>query len=163
MANLIPEQDIFFTAFEPKVQNRFRVIIDGIPPFMARDVARPRMKQDVVKLNHINTQRYVKGRTIWETVDMQLFDPIVPSGTQAVMEWQRLHHESVTGRDGYAEFYKKDIILQTLGPVGDIAEEWILRGCQIVNLDFGKMSYDSDAELAIIKLTIQPDFCINNF
>ena len=36
-----------------------------------------------------------------------LYDPVVPS---VVMEWVRLHHESVTGRDGYSDFYKKDII-----------------------------------------------------
>jgi hypothetical protein len=47
---------------------------------------------------------------------MTLFDPITPSGAQAVMEWVRLHHESVTGRDGYSDFYKKDLTLDILGP-----------------------------------------------
>ena len=36
-----------------------------------------------------------------------LYDPIVPSGAQSVMEWVRTSHESLTGRDGYADFYKK--------------------------------------------------------
>jgi hypothetical protein len=42
---------------------------------------------------------------------MTLYDAIVPSGAQAVMEWVRLHHESATGRDGYSSFYKKEIRL----------------------------------------------------
>ena len=46
-----------------------------------------------------------------------LYDPIVPSGAQSVIEWIRLHHESVTGRDGYSDMYKKDITFNVLGPV----------------------------------------------
>jgi hypothetical protein len=44
------------------------------------------------------------------------------------MEWVRLSHESVTGRDGYSDFYKKDIRFNALGPVGDVVEEWICKG-----------------------------------
>ncbi len=39
------------------------------------------------------------------------------------MEWIRLGHESVTGRDGYSDFYKKDLTVNVLGPVGDKVEE----------------------------------------
>ena len=44
------------------------------------------------------------------------------------MEWVRLHHESVTGRDGYSDFYKKEIKFNLLGPVGDKVEEWTVHG-----------------------------------
>ena len=59
---------------------------------------------------------------------MTLFDAITPSGAQSVMEWVRLHHESVTGRDGYSDFYKKDMTVNVLGPVGDVVSEWIIKG-----------------------------------
>ena len=39
------------------------------------------------------------------------------------MEWIREHHESVTGRQGYSDFYKRDITFNLLGPVGDIVED----------------------------------------
>jgi len=112
MANLVSEQELFFTAFEPKVQNRYIMNIDGIPSYLIKKIERPKLKQEVKKLDHINLQRYIKGKTVWEELSLDLYDPIVPSGAQAVMEWVRLHHESVTGRDGYAEFYKKGRILQ---------------------------------------------------
>lgn len=163
MANIVSEQDLFFTSFEPKLQNRFRMLIDGMPAYMIKMANRPKMKQDIVKINHINMQHYVKGKTIWDKIDLQLYDPIVPSAAQAVMEWVRLHHESVTGRDGYAEFYKKDIILQGLGPVGDIVEEWILKGCQITDVDFGQLSYEADVDLVNVKIGVQMDFAILNF
>jgi hypothetical protein len=95
-------------------------------------------------------------------MDIELYDPIVPSGAQAVMEWVRLHHESVTGRDGYAEFYKKDIIINVLGPVGDKVEEWILKGAQITEVNFGEMDWAKDEAMGIT-MKIQPDFCILNY
>jgi hypothetical protein len=82
-------------------------------------------------LNHINVQRFVKGKTTWDPISMTLFDAITPSGAQSVMEWVRLHHESVTGRDGYSDFYKKDMTVNVLGPVGDVVSEWIIKGAII--------------------------------
>jgi hypothetical protein len=76
-------------------------------------------------------------------VSFTLFDPITPSGAQAVMEWVRLHHESVTGRDGYSDFYKKDLTFNVLGPVGDVVSEWIFKGALIANASFGDYSYDT--------------------
>ena len=162
MANLVSEQELFFTAFEPKVQNRFIMQIDGIPSYLIKKIERPKLTQEKKKLDHINLQRYVKGKSVWDELTLELDDPIVPSGAQAVMEWVRLHHESVTGRDGYAEFYKKDIIIQVLGPVGDKVEEWILKGAQITKVEFGEMKWETDDPMSI-SLTIQPDFCILNY
>ena len=162
MANLVAEQEMFFNSFEPKMVNRFIMFMDGVPSFMVKGVARPTLTQNAKELPHINVVRYVKGRTTWGTMQFTLYDPIVPSGAQAVMEGVRLHHESVTGRDGYADFYKKDLILNMLGPVGDKVEEWLIKGAQITEASFNDANWDSDDVLEIT-LTIQPDFCILNF
>ncbi len=160
--SLVTEQELFFTAFEPKTANRYIMIIDGIPSYLIKSTKRPSLKQEAKKLDHINLQRYVKGKTVWDTMEITLYDPIVPSGAQAVMEWVRLHHESVTGRDGYAEFYKKDIVINVLGPVGDKVEEWILKGAQITAANFGELDWTKDDPMSI-SLTIQPDYCILNY
>ena len=162
MANLVNEQELFFKAFEPKMANRFILYADGLPAYVIKGVARPSLTQDAKVLNHINVQRYVKGRTVWGAISMTLFDPIVPSSAQSVMEWVRLHHESVTGRDGYADFYKKDITINVLGPVGDKVEEWILKGCMITQATFGELSFDTDDPMQV-EVTVQPDLCILNY
>jgi hypothetical protein len=94
---------------------------------------------------------------------IELYDPIVPSGAQAVMEWVRLGHESVTGRNGYSDFYKKDITINVLGPVGDKVEEWILKGTFITSVDFGELDWSNDGDAAKITIGIQPDYCILNY
>ena len=99
--------DIFFTAFEPKQTNRFLLKMEGVPSYLIKGVGAVSLTQTAVPLNHINVQRYVKGKSIWGTIALTLYESITPSGAQSVMEWVRLHHESVTGRDGYSDFYKK--------------------------------------------------------
>ncbi len=162
MANLVAEQDMFFNAFEPVMTNRFIMFMDGVPTFMVKGVQRPNFTQDSKQLPHINLVRFVKGRTVWGTMNLTLYDPIAPSGAQAVMEWVRLHHESVTGRDVYADFYKRDLILNMLGPVGDKISEWVIKGAQIQEVQFNEADWSTDDPMEI-NLTIQPDFCVLNF
>ena len=161
MAILDPNE-IFFTAFEPKQQNRFIMYMDGIPSYMVKGMGAVSVTQGTVELNHINVQRFVKGKTKWDAISLTLFDPITPSGAQAVMEWVRLHHESVTGRDGYSDFYKKDLTFNVVGPVGDIVSEWIVKGALITAATFGDYNWDEEGAQEIA-LTIQPDYCVLNF
>jgi hypothetical protein len=162
MAVLDPNE-IFFTAFEPKQPNRFIMYMDGFPSFIVKGVSAVTLTQGSVPLNHINVQRFVKGKTVWNPITFTLFDPITPSGAQAVMEWVRLHHESVTGRDGYSDFYKKDLTFNVLGPVGDVVSEWIIKGAMITSADFGGYGWD-DVDAAVnLTMEVQPDYCILNF
>jgi hypothetical protein len=160
---IINANDVFFTAFEPKQENRFLMLIDGIPSYQVKGVGAVSLTQGTVTLNHINVQRYIKGKTVWNTISFTLFDAITPSGAQAIMEWVRLHHESVTGRDGYSDFYKKDLTFNVLGPVGDVVSEWIIKGAMITEASFGDYSWDSDNAAQEISMTVQPDYCILNF
>ena len=122
MAKVLDPSEIMFTPFEPKTKNRFIMYIEGIPAFTIKAMARPQIQFDEVVLEHINVKRYVKGKGAWQPLEITLYDPIVPSASQAVMEWIRQHHESVTGRQGYSDFYKKDITFNLLGPFGYIIE-----------------------------------------
>jgi hypothetical protein len=159
---MLDPNEIFFTPFEPKMANRFIMEIDGIPAYLIKTAARPSLNLGEVPLDHINVRRYVKGKAEWQPITVTLYDPIVPSGAQAVMEWVRLHHESVTGRDGYSDFYKKDITFNVLGPVGDKVEEWTLKGAFITTADFSDLNY-SEANPAEVSLTLRYDYAILQF
>ena len=162
MPELLEPQDIMFTPFEPKLQNRFIMQIDGINAYLVKGMARPSIESEEVTLEHMNVTRYVKGKSRWQTIDITLYDPVVPSAAQQVMEWVRLHHESVTGRDGYADFYKKDITFNLLDPVGAVIEEWELKGTYIQSANFGELSFDSNDPVEIT-LTLRYDYAILKF
>jgi hypothetical protein len=160
---ILNANEIFFTAFEPKQANRFILYMDGVPSYLVKGVNAVTVSQGEVVLNHINVYRKVKGKTTWGDIQMTLFDPITPSGAQAVMEWVRLHHESVTGRDGYSDFYKKDLVLDVLGPVGDVVSEWIIKGAFIKEANFGDYNWDTENQAINITMTIGMDYCVLNF
>ena len=160
MAEVLEFNQMFYTNFEPKVKNRFIFEIDGIPSYLCKAGKRPSIKFETITLDHINLKRKLKGKGEWEDITVTLYDPIVPSGAQAVMEWVRLSHESLTGRDGYAEFYKKDVNLYMLGPVGDKIEQWTLKGAFINQATFGEVNWGTAAEVAEITITLSMDYAI---
>ena len=162
MPDLLDPSEIMFTPFEPKVKNRFIMYVEGIPAYLIKAVARPQITFEEIALDHINVKRYVKGKGDWQALNITLYDPIVPSGAQAVMEWVRLHKESVTGRDGYSDFYKKDVTFNVLGPVGDKVEEWTLKGAFIKDANFGVMNWETN-EPADITLSLRYDYAILQF
>ena len=162
MAVLDPNE-IFFTAFEPKIPNRFIMYVDGFPSYIIKAISAVGFDQSETVLNHINVYRKIKGKTRWNDITMTLFDPITPSGAPAVMEWVRLHHESVTGRDGYSDFYKKQIKIDILGPVGDIVSEWVIEGAFIKSATFGDYNWDTDNVAINLTVTLGMDYCVLNF
>ena len=91
-----------------------------------------------------------------------MYDPVVPSAAQAAMEWVRLSHESVTGRDGYSDMYKKDVTFNMLGPVGDVVEEWTLKGAWIKSAAFGDLDYSTSNPVEI-SISLRYDYAILQF
>ena len=160
----IDQNELFDRAFdwEPKYTNRFIMYIGDIPTYIIKAAARPSLTNGEVILDHINVERKLKGKTRWQDVSITLYDPIVPSGAQAVMEWVRLHHESLTGRDGYSTQYKKDIRFNSLSPTGEIIEEWLLKGAFIADSNFGQMDWSTE-ESVQIELTLKYDYAILQF
>jgi hypothetical protein len=162
MAEILEFDKMFYTNFEPKMKNRFVMQIDGIDSYLVKAAQRPTITFEPVVLDHINVKRKLKGKGEWQDITITLYDPIVPSGAQKVMEWVRLSHESITGRDGYADFYKKDLDFYMLGPVGDKIEQWKIKGAFILSANFGDVAFDSN-EPATIELTLAMDYAILEF
>ena len=162
MAEILEFDRMFYTNFEPKMKNRYIMEIDGIQSYLIKTAARPSITFETITLDHINIKRKLQGKGEWQDITITLYDPIVPSGAQAVMEWIRLGHESITGRRGYADFYKKDITFYMLGPVGDKVEQWTLKGAFIVSADFGGLDFASN-DVAEITLSLAYDHAVLEF
>ena len=163
MAEVLEFNEMFYTNFEPKMKNRFIFEVDGIPSYLVKAGNRPTLQFETVVLDHINIKRKLKGKGDWQDLAITLYDPIVPSGAQAVMEWVRSSHESLTGRDGYAEFYKKDVDFYMLGPVGDKIEQWKLKGAFISQANFGDLDWANATDPASIEITLTYDYAVLEF
>ena len=159
MADLLMKMPV---PYEPKRQNRFILRFPssmGINEWYVSSSQRPSAKINSTEIQFLNTSTYVAGRFTWDTMKVKFRDPIGPSAAQALMEWFRLHAESVTGRMGYAAGYKKDIDLEMLDPTGIVIEKWTLQGTFLIDINFGQLDYSRD-EIADIDVTLRPDRCI---
>ncbi len=159
MADLLMKMPI---PYEPKRQNRFILRFPsslGINEWFVEATKRPSIKINPTEIQFLNTSTFVAGRFNWDEIPVTFRDPIGPSAAQALMEWVRLHAESVTGRMGYAAGYKKDIDLEMLDPTGVVVEKWILYGTFLTNVDFQTLNYSQDG-LATISCQLRPDRCV---
>jgi hypothetical protein len=146
--------------FEPKRKFRWVLMLEGIDAFLVKSTNRPSFTIAEETLNFINSKRYIAGRLTFSTISMVLHDPIAPSGAQQVMEWIRTHAESVSGRAGYADFYKRDLQLKLLDPIGTVVELWDMKGCFLTSADYGSLDYSDDSANMDINLTIRFDNCV---
>jgi hypothetical protein len=148
--------------FEPKRKNRWALMIEGVDAFLMKTAARPTVTTEEIEVPFMNHRRYLAGLTKFNTIAVTLHDPIAPSGAQQVMEWIRLHFESVSGRAGYADFYKRDIQLKLTDPVGTVVELWDIKGAFITEANFGELTYEN-GELQEISLTLRFDNAVLQF
>lgn len=148
--------------YEPLRKNRWimRFPADtGIQSWTLVSARRPSINQNATEIAFLNTSTWVVGRYTWEDIDVTFRDPIGPSTSQAVMEWVRLTSESVTGRQGYAAGYKRDIELEMLDPSNAVVQKWILKNTFLTNVRFGDLNYSDDG-LADITATVKMDYAI---
>jgi hypothetical protein len=159
MADLLMKMPI---PYEPKRMNRFILRFPsslGINEWFVESTSRPKIKINSTEIQFLNTSTYVAGRFTWDPISVKFRDPIGPSAAQALMEWVRLHAESVTGRMGYAAGYKKNIDLEMLDPTGVVVEKWILEGTFLTDVNFGELGYSQDG-IATISASLRMDRCI---
>ena len=160
MAQTLTVPEMLPANFMPNMKNRFIFAIEGIDAFMIKTAARPEITTEEVVLNWLNSTRYVAGKTTFNPISVTLYDPISPSGAQQVMEWSRLKFEPVSGRSGYPDFYKRDIQLKIVDPVGTVVQLWDIKGAWCTSENFGDLSMDDGAAAAEISLTIRFDIAV---
>lgn len=156
MAETLSVTTMLANKYEPKRKFRWILQIEGIDAFLLKTAARPQYTFEETTIDWINTKRYLAGKMAFNELSIELHDAIAPSGAQQVMEWIRLAHESVSGRGGYADFYKRDIQLKMLDPVGTVVELWDIKGAWVRESNFNELSYDNN-DTASISLTVRYD------
>lgn len=156
VTSMLPNQ------FEPLMSNRFLLLIEGIDAFLLKTTTTPSLTTEEVEIGWMNATRYVAGKSKFNTIEMVLYQAIAPSGAQQIMEWVRLCYESVSGRAGYADFYKRDIQLKQTDPVGTVVQLWDIKGAFITEVKFGELSHDEQKPVEI-SITIRYDNAVLQF
>jgi hypothetical protein len=162
MAETLLVTDMLPNKFEPKRQHRWVFAIEGIDSYLVAKASRPSYTTSELAIPWINSTRYIAKKFTFDAITVELHDPIAPSGAQQVMEWIRTHQETVSGRAGYADFYKRDCQLKMLDPVGTVVELWDFKGCFLTKATFNTLDYATD-DVMKISITMRFDNCVLQF
>lgn len=154
--------NLSWTPFEPKMKNRFLFFLDpaGPPSYIVNTAQRPTFNMDPIAVDYINIQRKFKGKATWSNITITLYDPITPVGAAAVETWIRNHHHnSQTGKEGYAADYKRDLRFDSVGADGEVIETWKLAGAFIANVNYGDFDW-STSDPVDIQLELAYDYAV---
>lgn len=144
MAETLAVTDMIPNKFEPIRKFRWILNIEGIDSFLAKSAQRPQRVFEEITMDWINSKRYLSGKHEFQPITIELYDPIAPSGAQQVEEWLRLNFESVSGRSGYADFYKRDIQLKMLDPIGTVVQLWDIKGAWSKDVNYNELDYSNN-------------------
>lgn len=151
------------TTFEPILQHRFIMSIDGIPSYLIKKISGIGFDDGEVIIDHINSYVKFRQKRRWNDITLSLYNPVSPSGAQTVMEWARLSYETVTGRAGYGDFYWKDITFNAIDPVGNTVNEWVIKKSFIKSVsNFGDWDW-SASEYTTIEMVLGNSGMILNY
>ena len=148
--------------YEPLRKNRFIFSFPsdtGIQSWWVSTSSLPSINQNATEIQFMNTSTWVLGRYTWEDITITFRQFIGPSTSQALMEWVRLESESVTGRQGYAAGYKRNITISMTDPTGVVVQRWVLINAFPTTVNFGDLAYDTD-DISTAEMTIKYDFAI---
>lgn len=162
MAETLDVVDMIPNRFEPARKFRFLLQVEGIDAFLVKSTARPQSTFEEIQIDWINHKRWLAGKHTFSEMPLELYDPIAPSGAQQVMEWLRLNFEVVSGRSGYADFYKRDIQLKMLDPIGTVVSLYDVKGAWPKDINFNDLAYDNN-EAATITCSIRYDIACLQF
>lgn len=143
MPETLDVNSLLANTYEPLRKFRWILQIDGVDAYTLKTAARPQLTFDETVIDYINTKRYVSGKQTWNPIAITTHDPIAPSASQKIMDWVRINYEPLTGRMGYASYYKKNISLKLLDPQGTVVQLWDIIGAWPQDVNFGDLDYAS--------------------
>lgn len=157
--------DLLFKApvvYEPLRKNRFLFQFPsdtGIQSWWVVTSGLPSINQNATEIAFLNTSTWVLGRYTWDDIQISFRQFIGPSTSQALMEWIRLCSESVTGRQGYAAGYKRNVAINMLDPNGVTVQKWVLVNAFPTTANFGELGYDQD-DVLTADVSLKYDYAI---
>lgn len=166
----------------PKLQNRFRVIMEptGTNADQRRiittnvvSVTRPTLSFPEVVLDTYNSKVYIPGKHEWQTIDIVIRD-VVSSDTVIALDRQLNKQLDMASQAAplSASSFKFTTLIQTLSgfnggqePIGrnsaEVLDTWDLRGCYIQSMSYGNNDYSS-SEPVTITVTLRYDNAIHS-
>lgn len=130
-------------SYEPKRKNQFKVKLPeefGIPDFAIFKCDKPKISRSASEYE-------------FNSITLTIADPIafdIPNKIMLLLDKFK--------NQNYNEIF--DLIIEIVDPTGVVVETWIIGIYDILSVDFGELSWNSDnKEISEIKMVLQPAKC----
>jgi len=145
-----------YQIFEPKQNFRFKMQISKIPSAITtvHMTDFPTVDNSETVVEQFNYQFYVKGKTKWNEISINIYDPIQPNLAKELYSWQMEHHSADGRVDQYATTMYATVFLFDVDPTGVPVNGWQLMECYAKDVDWGKGDWSSE-EVKDITLTLR--------
>jgi len=151
---------------EPKRQHRWLLYIGGpggapgrfgIPTYLIKKVDKPKYAVNETVHSYFGHKFYYPGNVTWQPISFTVIDPIVPDTTERFYELllgsgynvPDSQEVSTVSKDLAVKELGEMITLQQLDSNNVVVDEFQLHNPWVTSVDFGSLSYDSDAILEI--------------
>jgi hypothetical protein len=145
--------------FEPTLKFRYTVFTSKLPfaLFYARSAEQPTVNNSPIEVAHGNGSFYVKGKTKWDSINLQCYQFENMTVMEFWMYFQQ-HQFVPLAIDRRNASYKHDLRLTLLNPNELPMGTWTLHGAFYDTVSFGDMDRGADTEIAQIDVSIRYDY-----
>lgn len=120
---------------------------------------RPAWKVDEMELQHLNIRWWIAGKPTWSTWSCEFYDYVDDNTLKALMGWYKNVYDPKTTFADVPSAYKKDVMIQMLGPQYEPIEEYILYGAWPSSIDGGALNMTA-SEVAKLTVEFRFDYAI---
>lgn len=134
------------SSHRPQVSFRFRIQFSSLPniQFYGKATNLPSFENNPLTIEYGNTQMKIKGKTKWNDVTMTMYAFENMTNKELWAYMNDLHQDVKEGADEYPDTYKKDIIIQLLGPTNNIIGTWTLVGAFLSMINYGEVDWATE-------------------
>lgn len=122
---------------------------------------RPSWKVDEMELHHLNIRWWIAGKPNWESWDCTFYDYLDDNTLVNLMKWYKLVYDPKTTFADVPSAYKKDVIVQMLGPQYEPVETYTLYGTWPTSISGGSLDMKS-SDVAQLSVSFRYDYAILN-
>jgi hypothetical protein len=145
--------------YQLQMTNWFEIQIDGISEsitMLQNSMTLPDRSTPVVDIPFGNSHAKVAGQAEYADGTLEVNDAILVDTEKEIEAWQNQVYDPNTGKMGWVNQYKRDMILSQRGPDGTYIRQWKYEGVWPSAVNYGEMSNDS-SDRKRISMTLSYD------
>lgn len=145
--------------YQVQLSNWWEIQIDGISEslvVLANTFNLPERSNPAIEVAFGNSKAKIAGQAEFADGSLTIMDAIVKDTQRELEKWQNTIYDPTTGKMGWVNEYKRDMIVTLHGPDGTYLRSWKYEGVWPNSISYGELSMESSDKVQVT-LTLSYD------